>query len=107
LIYIHIELETGEEAVGIIQMSAIAHDNTTNSRFGTPFNMYVKPPPHIKAKHWRSQAERSMVSPTIVTRSRMLNPLLKYEPSLWTCVRVLSQLAKLVALLFGTARALI
>jgi hypothetical protein len=49
LIYIHIEPETGGEAVGIIQIWAIAHEYTTNSRFGTPFNMYVKPPPHIKA----------------------------------------------------------
>jgi hypothetical protein len=57
LIYIHIDLETGGEAVGIIQMSAIAHDYTTNSRFGNSFNMYVKPPPHVKAKHWSSQAE--------------------------------------------------
>jgi hypothetical protein len=57
MIYIHIDLETGGEAVGIIQMSAIAHDYTTNSRFGNSFNMYVKPPPHIKAKHWSSQAE--------------------------------------------------
>jgi hypothetical protein len=29
LIYIHIDLETGGEAVGIIQMSAIAHDYMT------------------------------------------------------------------------------
>jgi hypothetical protein len=51
LIYIHIDLETQGEAVGITQMSAIAHDYTTNSRFGNSFNMYVKPPPpHIKAK---------------------------------------------------------
>jgi hypothetical protein len=52
LIYIHIDLETGGEAVGIIQMSAIAHDYTTNSQFGNSLNMYVKQPPHIKAKHW-------------------------------------------------------
>jgi hypothetical protein len=57
LIFIHIDLETGGEAVGIIPMSAIAHDYTTNSRFGNSFNMYVKPPPHVKAKHWSSQAE--------------------------------------------------
>jgi hypothetical protein len=38
------DLETGGEAVGIIQMSAIAHDFTTNSQFGYLFNMYVKPP---------------------------------------------------------------
>jgi hypothetical protein len=31
MIYIHIDLETGGEAVGIIQVSAIAHDYTTNS----------------------------------------------------------------------------
>jgi hypothetical protein len=30
MIYIHIDLETGEEAVGIIQISAIAHDCTTS-----------------------------------------------------------------------------
>jgi hypothetical protein len=52
LIYIHIDLEKGGETVGIIQMPAIAHDSTTNSRFGNAFNMYVKPPPHIKAKNW-------------------------------------------------------
>jgi hypothetical protein len=57
LIYIHIDLETGGEAVGIIQMSAIAHDYMTYSRFGNSFSMYVKPPPHIKAKHWSSHAK--------------------------------------------------
>jgi hypothetical protein len=31
LIYIHIDPETGGEAVGIIQISAIVHDYTTNS----------------------------------------------------------------------------
>jgi hypothetical protein len=57
LIYIHIDLETGGEAVRIIQISSIAHDYTSNSRFGNPFNMYVKPPPHVTAKHWSSRAE--------------------------------------------------
>jgi hypothetical protein len=36
LIYIHIDLETGGEAVRIIQISSIAHDYTSNSRFGNP-----------------------------------------------------------------------
>ena len=57
MIQIHIDLETGGEAVGIIQISDIAHDCTTNSQFGTPFNMFIKPTTHIKAKHWSSQAE--------------------------------------------------
>jgi hypothetical protein len=49
LVLILIDLETGGENVGIIQMSAIAHDHATNCRFGEPFNEYVKLPKNVSA----------------------------------------------------------
>jgi hypothetical protein len=46
--------------------------------------MYVKPPLHIKTKHWSSLAEVITGLTHHSYRSRMLNQLLKYGPSLCT-----------------------
>ena len=56
VIFIHLDLETGGERVGIIQLSAIAHDSGTNQQVGATFNEYVQPSARAKADDWNPYA---------------------------------------------------
>ena len=56
VVYIHVDVETGGEEVGIIQLSAVAHDSSTNIKIGRDFNEYIKPPPRITSDKWNHVA---------------------------------------------------
>ena len=54
LILLSIDLETGGEAVGIIQISCVAYNPETGDSF--EFDEHVKPPPHVSANYWSETA---------------------------------------------------
>ena len=56
VIFIHVDLETGGEKVGIVQLSSIAHDSATNIQIGRPFDMYVRPHSRVTADDWSDHA---------------------------------------------------
>jgi Inhibitor of the KinA pathway to sporulation, predicted exonuclease len=55
LIFLHVDLETGGEQVGVIQISCVCHDYKTNEVIGT-FDSYVRPPASVKPSHWNEHA---------------------------------------------------
>ncbi|KAL3905294.1 MAG: hypothetical protein SGARI_004534, partial [Bacillariaceae sp.] len=56
--FIHLDLETGGEDVGIIQLSSVAHDANDNKQVGAPFNKYVKPHARVRNRDWSEVAMR-------------------------------------------------
>ena len=50
--FIHLDIESGGEDVGIVQLSAVAHDSGTNLQVGDSFEEYVKPHSRITANDW-------------------------------------------------------
>ena len=57
LVLLHVDLETAGEAVGVVQLSCVAHDLRTNELIGPEsFNEYIKPPDNITARYWSQKA---------------------------------------------------
>jgi hypothetical protein len=57
LLFLHVDLETGGEDVGVIQISCVCHDYTKNEVTAT-FNSYIQPPNYVKASSWNEHATR-------------------------------------------------
>jgi len=55
LLFLHVDLETGGEDVGVIQISCVCHDFAKDEVIAT-FNSYVKPPNYVKASSWNEHA---------------------------------------------------
>jgi len=56
-LFLHVDLETGGEDVGVIQISCVCHDYAKNEVTST-FNSYIQPPNHVKASSWNEHATR-------------------------------------------------
>jgi hypothetical protein len=69
LIFLHVDLETGGEEVGVIQISCVCHDYKTNEVIGT-FDSYVRPPASVKPSHWNEHA-------TLITGLNWHSPQIK------------------------------
>jgi hypothetical protein len=57
LLFLHVDLETGGEDVGVIQISCVCHDYTKNEVTAT-FNSYIRPPNYVKVSSWNEHATR-------------------------------------------------
>ena len=56
VVFIHVDIESGGEDVGIIQLSAVAHDSSDNTKLGDTFDMYVRPTSRVRASDWNEEA---------------------------------------------------
>ena len=58
LVLLHVDIETGGEAVGIIQLSCVVQhvDPSIDNNTLPNFNEYVKPPSTVKNKYWTQVA---------------------------------------------------
>ena len=56
VVFIHLDIESGGEDVGMVQLSAVAHHSSNNLQIGDAFNRYIKPYATVTANDWNPHA---------------------------------------------------